>query len=141
MRLAALTLPAVPVPGALTVTLGVALDGKLSGNGAELIVGLLCGAWVGLAMAVRARSSIRELERAYERLDSTHLELERTQDRLAEANNELARANIGLRTVHEAFESLLVMVDERTHGGLRELIEQSGEDLARLLKRYRAREP
>ena len=127
--------------GALTVTLGVALDGKLSGNGAELIVGLLCGAWVGLAMAVRARSSIRELERAYERLDSTHLELERTQDRLAEANNELARANIGLRTVHEAFESLLVMVDERTHGGLRELIEQSGEDLARLLKRYRAREP
>ena len=127
--------------GGLAVTLGVALDGKLTGNGAVLIVGLLCGAWVGLAMAVRARSSIRELERAYERLDRAQLELERTKDRLGEANDELARANVGLRAVHHSFESLLVLVDEQTHGGLRELIEQAGEEFARLLKRYLSREP
>ena len=65
--------------GALTVTLAVALDGKLSGNEPVLIVGLVCGAWVGLAMAVRARAAIRELERAYQRLDRTHSELEQTQ--------------------------------------------------------------
>ena len=127
--------------GALAVTLGVALDGKLSGNEPVLIVGLVCGAWVGLAMAVRARTAIRELERAYQRLDRTHSELEQTKDRLADANDELARANVGLRAVHEAFEGLLVMVDERTDGGLRELIEQAGDEFAQLLKRYRAREP
>ena len=33
------------------------------------------------------------------------------------------------------------MVDERTDGGLRELIEQAGDEFAQLLKRYRAREP
>ena len=127
--------------GALTVTLAAALDGERTGNDAVLIVGLLCGAWVGLAMAVRARGSIRELERAYERLDHATIELEQTRDHLAEANDELAQANVGLRAVHEAFENLLIIVDEHTDGGLRQLIEQAGQEFARLLKRYLTPEP
>jgi exonuclease VII small subunit len=87
-------------------------------------------------MALRARSSIRELEAAYARLDRAHLNLERARDRLEQTNEELARANVELRSVHGAFEDLLVLTDERTHGGLRDLVEDAGEDLARLLARY-----
>lgn len=58
---------------------------------------------------------------------------------LAEANDELARANVEIRAVHTGLENLLVIADERTHGALRELIEEAGEDLAAFLRRYRAR--
>jgi hypothetical protein len=78
------------------------------------------------------------VERAYADLDGAHLALERAHDELAEANEELARTNVEIRAVHAAFEDLLVIADERTHGGLRELIEEAGEDLAEFLRRYRA---
>ena len=88
-------------------------------------------------MSLRSRDGIRELEGAYERLDRAHVDLERANDRLVEANEQLAAANIGIRSVHEAFENVLVLLDERTDGRLRDLIEESGEDLARFLSRFR----
>jgi hypothetical protein len=124
--------------GALAVTLGVAFYGHFTDHGAVFGVGLLTSGWIGAAMAVRARNSIREVERAYADLDQAHLALERAHDDLAEANDELARANVEIRAVHAGFENLLVIADERTHGALRELIEEAGEDLAAFLRRYRA---
>jgi hypothetical protein len=124
--------------GALATTLGVAVYGHTTENRAVFAVGLLTSSWVGVAMAFRARNSIREVEQAYVELDRAHLALERAHDDLAQANQELARTNVEIRAVHAAFEDLLVIADERTHGGLRELIEQAGEDLAEFLRRYRA---
>jgi hypothetical protein len=126
--------------GALAVTLSVAFYGHFTNHGAVFAAGLLTSGWIGGAMAVRARNSIREVERAYADLDHAHLALERAHDELAEANDELARANVEIRAVHAGLENLLVIADERTHGALRELIEEAGEDLAAFLRRYRARD-
>jgi hypothetical protein len=127
--------------GALAATLSVAFYGHLTGNGAVFGVGLLTSGWVGAAMAFRARNSIREVERAYVELDRAHLALERAHDDLRDANDELARTNVEIRAVHAALEDLLVIADERTHGALRQLIEEAGEDLAEFLRRYRADGP
>jgi hypothetical protein len=120
----------------LAVTVGVAFYGQLTERELVLFTGLGASAWIGVALALRASGSIRALEHAYERLDRAHVALEHTKDELATANEELARANVELRSVHMAFEDLLVITDERTHGGLRTLVEDAGEDLARLLSRY-----
>src|SRR5918992_4454295 len=95
--------------GALATTLGVAVYGYVTSNGAVLAVGLLTSGWVGAAMAFRARNSIREVEQAYVDLDQARLALERAHDELAEANDELARTNVEVRAVHAAFENLLVI--------------------------------
>lgn len=125
--------------GGVAVSVGVALSGYLAGHAAVLLVGLIASAWIGVAMALRARSSIREVETAYDRLDHAHLQLERTKDELADANEQLARTNVQIRAVHGAFEDLLELADERTNGRLRELIEEAGEDIARLLAQHRGR--
>lgn len=120
----------------LAVTAAVAFYGHLTDRETVLYIGLAASLWIGVAVALRASSSIRALERSYDRLDRTHLALERTRDRLAASNEELARTNVELRSVHTAFEDLLVIADERTRGGLRDLVEDAGEDLARLLHDY-----
>jgi hypothetical protein len=120
----------------LAVSVGVAFYGQQTGRETVLVVGLAASAWIGGAMALRASGSIRDLERAYDRLDRAHAALERAKDEVGAANDELARKNVELRSVHTAFEHLLVIADERTHGGLRALIEDAGEDLARLLSSY-----
>lgn len=120
----------------LAVTVAVAFYGQLTEREAVLFAGLATSAWIGVALALRASGSIRDLEHAYGRLDHAHVVLERTKDRLEAANEELARTNVELRSVHTAFEDLLVITDERTHGGLRVLVEDAGDDLARLLSRY-----
>lgn len=124
--------------GALAVTVAVVAYGHGAGNRAVLIVGLSATAWIGAAMAFRARTAIREVEIAYAELDRAHLALEHKNDRVAEANEELARANAEIRSVHGAFEDLLVIADERTGGAMRELIEEAGEDVAEMFGRYRA---
>lgn len=122
---------------AIAVTVGVAFYGNATENEAVLTAGLAGSVWVGAAMALRARSSIRELEVAYAELEQAHLALERANDDLAEANEGLAGANVQIRAMHAAFEDLLVIVDERTDGAMGELIEEAGEDLADFLLRYR----
>jgi hypothetical protein len=122
---------------ALAASLSVAFYGHFGGHEAVFAVGLLASGWIGAAMAVRARNSIREVERAYAELDRAHLALEKAHDDLAQANEGLARANVEIRAVHTGLENLLVIADERTHGALRELIENAGEDIAAFLRRYR----
>jgi hypothetical protein len=85
-------------------------------------------------MALRARAAIRSAENAYSRLDHSLADIERARDDLALANEELARANARVQAMQIAHAELLNLADERTHGRMRELIEETGSDLADLLE-------
>lgn len=112
---------------ALLLSCGVAGYG-LSVNSRGLVVaGLAACTAIGAAMAFRATESIRTAESAYKRLDGALGETERAKDNLAQANAEI-------RTIQIAFADLLNLADERTHGRIRELIEDAGDDLAQLLE-------
>jgi hypothetical protein len=119
----------------LLLTLATALYGLTAHKPVVAVLGVAAGAWIGAAMAFRARSSIRTAEKAYVRLDEAHRDSERSRDGLAAANLELARANVELRTLHVAMADVLNLTDERTHGRMRELIEDTGGQLADLLER------
>lgn len=120
--------------GALALTLGVAFYGYSTGARPAAIVGVVGGVVVGIAMALRAREGIRTAEDAYARLDRALSESERARDELAAANEDLARVNMELRVMHTAFADLLNLADERSSGRMRELIEDTGDELAKLLE-------
>jgi hypothetical protein len=118
---------------ALVLSVAVAGYGLLEGSGALTLIGLFASVSIGVAMGLRARDSIRTAEDAYTRLDQALAESERTRDQLTTANEDLARANLELRTMHIAMADLLNLADERTEGRMRELIEDTGSELAELL--------
>jgi hypothetical protein len=78
-------------------------------------------------MAFRATDSIRTAETAYLTLDRALVDTERARD-------ELARANVEIQAMQIAFADLLNLTDERTEGRIRELIEDTGQELADLLE-------
>jgi hypothetical protein len=114
--------------------LGVAGYGLLSGIRILALVGVGAALTIGVAMALRGRDAIRSAEDAYERLDKSLAETERARDELAVANEELGRANVQIRAMHVANAQLLNLADERADGRIRELIEETGDDLAALLE-------
>ncbi|MGH3025527.1 MAG: hypothetical protein ACRDLR_03690 [Gaiellaceae bacterium] len=119
---------------ALALSLVVAAYGQVAGSRSLTLVGLGAALAIGLAMASRGREAIRTAEGAYERLDESLAETERAHDQLAIANEELRRANIQIRTIHVAYADLLNLADERTNGRIRELIEETGDELVDLLE-------
>jgi hypothetical protein len=116
----------------LLVVVAVVAFAIVRDNVGVLIVGLAAGTWIGTALAIRASLAAREVERAYLRLDTAHLDLERAKDALEEANVELAHENVELSTLQVTFEASLAVLDERTKGRFRQLLEEAGDDLARL---------
>lgn len=120
--------------GGLLMTLSTASYGLLAGSPALVVIGVVTGVWIGVAMALRARDSIRTAEDAYGRLDRALADSERARGQLAAANEELARVNLDLRTMHVAMSDVLNLADERTDGRMRELIEATGGELAALLE-------
>lgn len=116
----------------LLVVVAVVAFAIVRDNVGVLIVGLAAGTWIGTALAIRASLAAREVERAYLRLDTAHLDLERAKDALEEANVELAHKNVELSTLQVTFEASLAVLDERTKGRFRQLLEEAGDDLARL---------
>lgn len=119
---------------ALALTLSVAGYGLAVDAGGLALVGLAASVSIGAAMALRARAAIRSAEDAYSRLDHSLADIERARDDLALANEELSRANARVQAMQIAHAELLNLADERTHGRMRELIEETGSDLAELLK-------
>jgi hypothetical protein len=119
---------------ALAVALGVTSYGLLTETRALSLVGVVAAVSIGVAMALRARNSIRTAENAYARLDRALVDIERARDEFALANEELGRANARVRAMQIAQAELLNLADERTHGRMRELIEETGSDLADLLQ-------
>jgi hypothetical protein len=118
---------------AIASTLGVAVDGLITDRAGVTIVGLATSITIAVTMGVRARDSIRMAERSSELLDSALAESERARDELRLANEKLQRTNASLRTLHIAVAQGFNLIDERTQGRLRGLVEEAGDDLAALV--------
>jgi len=111
----------------LLLSCGVAGYGLTIGSRGLTVAGLGACLAIGVAMAFRATDSIRTAESAYLTLDRALADTERARD-------ELARANVEIQTMQIAFADLLNLTDERTEGRIRELIEDTGQELADLLE-------
>jgi hypothetical protein len=118
---------------AIASTLGVAVDGLITDRAGVTIVGLATSITIAVTMGVRARDSIRMAERSSELLNSALAESERAQNELRLANEKLQRTNASLRTLHIAVAQGFNLIDERTQGRLRGLVEEAGDDLAALV--------
>jgi hypothetical protein len=125
--------------GALALALGVAFYGDISETQPVAAMGVLASVTIGIAMALRARAAIRTAEDAYARLDRALAAAEQSGDQLALANEELQRANVQLNAMQIALADALNLADERSHGRMRELIEDTGEELAELLEEHMGR--
>jgi hypothetical protein len=120
--------------GGFVLCIAVATYGAVEQSGLLIASGLVSSAVIGVAMALRARGSIRTAETAYDRLDQELAGSERLRDELATANQGLARANLEMQTMQLAMADLLNLADERADGRIRELVEETGDELAELLE-------
>lgn len=111
----------------LLLSCGVAGYGLTISSRGLTVAGLGACLAIGIAMAFRATDSIRTAESAYLTLDRALADTERARD-------ELARANVEIQAMQIAFADLLNLTDERTEGRIRELIEDTGQELADLLE-------
>jgi hypothetical protein len=119
---------------AIALTLGVATYGLIGERRSVALIGIATSVAIAIAMVCRARDSLRTAERSSELLDSVLAESERTMDKLHRANASLQRKNVELRTLQLAVAQGFNLIDERTKGRLRELVEQAGDDLAALVE-------
>ena len=111
----------------LLLSCGVAAYGVTIGSRGLTIAGLASCVAIGVAMAFRATDSITSAERAYARLDRALADTEKARD-------DLARANAEIRMIQIAYAEVLNLADERTEGRIRELIEDTGDELAAILE-------
>jgi hypothetical protein len=119
---------------AITLSLAVATYGLMGGRRAVALIGVATSAAIATSMVFRARDSVRTAERSAELLDSVLVESERTRDELHLANSELRKTNADLRTLQIAVAQGFQVIDERTQGRLRALVEEAGHDLAALVE-------
>lgn len=106
------------LPATLTVialALVVAIFGVETSRDALALLGLGATALLATALAASANEAMRR------------------RDELRAVNKELQRRNAELETRQSAIERALELVDERTHGHLREVVEESGDELAELI--------
>ena len=99
----------------IALALGVATFGVETNRDALALLGLGATGLLAATLAASASSSVRR------------------RDGLRAANTELQRRNAELEAQRLAIESALDAIDDRTQGRLRELIEQSGDELAELV--------
>ena len=114
---------------AISLALGVALYGLLTGREEIAVVGLIASAVVAIAMALRARDSIASAERASEQLDQSLAESERARDELRAANATLQRALVDFHALRIVVAQGLNLIDERAEGRLRSVIDEACGDL------------
>lgn len=118
---------------AIMLTLGVAMYALIGDHRNVAMVAVAASVAIAASMVVRARDSLRTAELSSEALDSVLVESERTRDELHRANSRLQRANAELQTLQLAVAQGFNLIDERTQGRLRELVQQAGDDLAALV--------
>jgi hypothetical protein len=97
-------------------------------------VGIAASLLIAIAMVSRARDSLRTAERAAELLDGAVLDSERARDELQAVNARLRKANADHLVTHVAVAEAFNLIDERTQGQLRQVVEQAGGDLAALVE-------
>jgi hypothetical protein len=117
---------------AIGVTFGVATYGFITARETVAVIGVAASAAIAVAMAFRAQDALRTGAHSSELLDDALLQSERARDALNLANERLQRKNAELRTLQIAVAQGFNLIDERTQGRLRELIEQAGDDLVAL---------
>lgn len=118
---------------ALALSLAVAVLALLTDRPTLALVGVGTSGVTGLAMAFRARDAIRAAEHSSDQLDIALAGSERARNDLDLANADLQRANADLRTLQIAVAQGFNLIDERTQGRLREVVEEAGDDLAALV--------
>jgi cell division protein FtsB len=99
----------------IALALGVATVGVETDREALALLGLGATGLLAAALAATASRSIRR------------------RDELRAANKELQRRSAELEAQQLAIESGLDVIDVRTQGRLRELVEESGDELAELI--------
>jgi hypothetical protein len=115
---------------AILLTLGATTYGVVTGRGTVALAGLVTSVVI---TALRARDSRRSAERSSELLNTALAESERMRGNLEHANDRLLRTNANLRTLQIAVAQGFNLIDERTQGRLRQLVEEAGDDLAALV--------
>ncbi|MGH3025191.1 MAG: hypothetical protein ACRDLR_01945 [Gaiellaceae bacterium] len=119
--------------GAIALTLAIAAYGTTNDLHPVALVGVLASVAIAIAMVTRARGSLRRAELSSALLETVLAESERARARLDMDNVKLQQANAGLRTVQLAVTQGFDLIDERTQGRLREIVEESGDALAALV--------
>ena len=119
---------------AIMLTLGVATYGLLGDRRNVALSGIVASLLIAIAMVARARDCLRTAERAAELLDGAILESEQARDELHAANAQLRKTNADQRVTQLAVAQAFNLIDERTQGQLREVVEQAGGDLAALVE-------
>jgi hypothetical protein len=120
--------------GTIAITLGVAAYGATNDLHAVALVGVLASVTIAVAMVTRARGSLRRAELSSALMETVLAESERARARLDMDNAKLQQANAGLRTVQLAVAQGFDLIDERTQGRLRKVVEESGDELAALVE-------
>jgi hypothetical protein len=118
---------------AITLTLGVAVYALVGDRRNVALIAVAASVAIAASMVTRARDSLRTAEQSSEMLDTVLAESERTRDELRIANSQLQQTNAELRTLQLAIAQGFNLIDERTQGRLRELVQQAGDDLAALV--------
>jgi hypothetical protein len=119
---------------AIALTLGVATYGLIGDRRSVALIGLTTSLLIAMAMVARARDSLKSAEHAAELLDGAVIEAERARDELHAANAQLQKANADQLVTQLAVAQAFNLIDERTHGELRKVVEQAGGDLAALVE-------
>jgi hypothetical protein len=126
--------PLLPVTLASTVSaLAVATYGVVTGRKSVAIVGLAFTAFIAVVMAVRARTAIRAEIRSREVCDRALAKSERAREELRLTNERLQRRNADLQAFQLAVVQGFDVINERTQGRLKELVEETGDELAALV--------
>lgn len=119
--------------GTIALTLGVTAYGVTNGLPAVALVGVLSSVTIAVAMVYRAHRSLRTAELSSVLLETVLAESERARTQLDTENAKLQRTNAGLRTIQLAVAQGFDLIDERTQGRLRKIVEESGDALAALV--------
>ena len=119
---------------AIMVTLGVATYGLIGDRRNLALIGIVASLLIAIAMVARARDSLRTAEHAAELLDGAVLESERARDELHSVNAQLRKANADQLVAQLAVAQAFNLIDERTQGRLRAVVEEAGGDLAALVE-------
>ena len=119
---------------AIALTLGVTTYGLMTDRREVALIAVLASITIAVAMVIRARDSLRSAERSSELLDSALDRIGAQESRTRRRQRPTAdRRTPSLQTIHLAVAQGFNLIDERTQGRLRELIEQTGDDLAALV--------
>lgn len=121
---------------ASAVSLGVALHGFLGGHPNVGAIGIACAAVAALAMSLRGRNAILTAEQASIELDRALATTEHDRDELHQANTLLEERLDELRTLRLVSAQWLNVLDDRSDGRLRELVERAGGDLEALTEEH-----